>query len=233
MQQPFDIIGDYGMSINTKQSIKCPKCGQMSDITVWNSITVKDSEDLKHDLLKGKVNIFHCPSCSHTGLMPSPLLYHDEDKKLMISFSPCNDAKLKKKLYDEICKSSAESGEMEKLSGYNLRFVTDYNELLEKILIFDSGLNDKTIEVLKLMVLMQDEEKMQDRSCRFGKCEDGAIEFMIQDMKEEQVYTSSVPMSTYNLVHKSLLESGVKDYSFGWETVNNEYASRLLNGFNN
>ena len=34
-------------------------------------------------------------------------------------------------------------------------------------------------------------------------------------------------------IDKSLLESGVKDYSFGWETVNGEYASRLLNGFNN
>lgn len=30
----------------------------MSEVTVWNSITVKDSEDLKHDLLTGKVNMF-------------------------------------------------------------------------------------------------------------------------------------------------------------------------------
>ena len=68
------------MSINVKQSIKCPKCAQMSDITVWTSITVKDSPDLKADLLKGKINIFRCPSCSHMGLMPSPMLYHDEDR---------------------------------------------------------------------------------------------------------------------------------------------------------
>ena len=133
------------MSINVKQSIKCPKCSQMSDITVWTSITVKDSPDLKADLLKGKINIFRCPSCSHMGLMPSPMLYHDEDKRLMISFSPCSDPVLKEQLFENIERSSKESGELEKLEGYNLRFVTDYNELLEKILIFDNGLNDKPI----------------------------------------------------------------------------------------
>ena len=221
------------MSINTKQSIKCPKCGQMEDMTVWNSITVKDSQDLKNDLLTGKVNIFRCPSCSHMGLMPTPLLYHDEDKKLMISFSPSNDAELSEKLYKEICETSKKSGEMEKLEGYNLRFVTDYNELLEKILIFDNDLNDKAIEVIKLMILMQESDKADDRRCRFGKLDGDTMEFMIQDFKENQVYTSSVPKTTYDTIWNSLKSSGVKDYSFGWETVNSAYASRLLNGFNN
>lgn len=75
-----------------------PKCSQMSEVTVWNSITVKDSEDLKHDLLTGKVNMFRCPSCSYSALMPTPMLYHDEDKRLMISFSPCDDVVLKSQL---------------------------------------------------------------------------------------------------------------------------------------
>lgn len=221
------------MSINSKQSVKCPKCGQMEDITVWSSITVKDSEDLKKDLLEGKINIFKCSVCGHTGLMPSPMLYHDEDKKLMISFSPCNDAKLKKKLYNDICKASEESGEIKKFEGYNLRFVTDYNELLEKILIFDSGFNDKAIEIIKLMIIMQEPDKKADRKCRFGKKDGEKIEFMIQDFKENQIYTSTVPLKTYNTIWSSLRESGVKEYSFGWETVNSEYASKLLNGINN
>ena len=72
------------MSVNLKQSVKCPKCSQMNDVTVWSSITAKDSVDLKNDLLMGKINMFHCPSCEFTALMPHPMLYHDEDKKLMI-----------------------------------------------------------------------------------------------------------------------------------------------------
>lgn len=221
------------MSINVKQSIKCPKCSQMSDITVWTSITVKDSPDLKADLLKGKINIFRCPSCSHMGLMPSPMLYHDEDKRLMISFSPCSDPVLKEQLFENIERSSKESGELEKLEGYNLRFVTDYNELLEKILIFDNGLNDKPIEVLKLMILMQDVEKSDQRSCRFGKLDNDVLEFMITDSIENQIYTSNVPKSSYDSVWQSLRESGCKPYSFSWEIVDSSYATRLLKGFNN
>ncbi len=221
------------MSINTKQSVKCPQCSQMSDITVWSSITVKDSPDLKSDLLAGKVNMFRCPSCEHIALMPNPMLYHDEERKLMISFAPTNDPVVKEQMFTNIKDSSKDSDELEKLDGYNLRFITDYNELLEKILIFDSDLNDKVIEVIKLMILSQDVDKSEQRNCRFGKVCDDGLEFMIHDFIENQVYTSTVPKSSYETVFKSLIESGMKPYSFDWEIVDGAYATRLLNGFNN
>lgn len=221
------------MSINLKQSVKCPKCSQMSDVTVWSSITVKDSGDLKSDLLAGKINMFRCPSCEHTALMPQPLLYHDEEKKLMILFSPTNDPVIKEQMFENVKETSKNSGELEKLEGYNLRFISDYNELLEKILIFDNGFNDKAIEVIKLMILSQDVDKSEQRNCRFGKLCDDGIEFMIHDFIENQIYTSTVPVSSYDTVYKNLLESGMKPYSFDWEEVDSSYATRLLNGFNN
>ncbi len=221
------------MSINIKQSVKCPKCGQMSDITVWSSITVNDSPDLKDDLLHGRINIFRCPSCSQTGLMPHPLLYSDAARKLMISFSPSNEPAVKQKLFEDIQAASKKSGELDRLEGYNLRFVTDYNELLEKILIFDNDFNDKVIEVIKLIILSQDIDKSGQRVCRFGKCENDALEFMVHDCIENRIYTSSVPRSTYDTLCRSLTESGMKLYSFDWEIVDGTYATKLLNGFNN
>ena len=220
------------MSINTKREIKCPKCANLSEVTLWQSITVSDSADLKEDLLKGKVNIFRCASCGAVALVPVPLLYHDEDKHLMISFSPCEDND-RLRLFNEVKETSRQSGELSELSDYNLRFVTTYNELLEKVLIFDSGLSDRAIEVLKLLILMQESDKMDQRVCMFGKIDGEQIEFMVQDKKEEQIYTSRVPMDTYNTVLKSLKESGVKDRSFDWEIIDSEYASSLLRGANN
>lgn len=220
------------MSINTKRQIKCPSCGKLWDMTLWQSITVSDSCDLKEDLLRGKVNIFRCGDCGVTALVPVPILYHDEEKHLMISFSPCEE-KDRLRLFGEVKEASRASGELSELSDYNLRFVTSYNELLEKILIFDNGLSDKTCEVLKLLVLSQDSEKMDNRICMFGKKDGNFLEFMIQDKKEVQIYTSKVPMETYNTVAKSLKESGVKDRSFDWEIVDAEYAASLLRGSNN
>ena len=81
--------------------------------------------------------------------------------------------------------------------------------------------------------MMQEPEKADDRKCRFGKADGENMEFMVQDFKEQQVYTSKVPMETYNGIWNNLKASGVKEYSFGWERVNSAYATALLNGINN
>jgi len=221
------------MSINAKHEIKCPSCGAMQEMTVWQSITADDSPDLKEDLLKGRVNIFRCAACGVSALVPVPVLYTDDTKKLMISFSPCESKEQSDRIFEEIKKSSRASGELDGLDGYNLRYVSAYNDLLEKLLVFDNEMNDKVIEVLKLLVLMQESEKMQDRVCIFGKKEEDFIEFMVQDKKEGQLYTSRVPYETYETVAKSLKESGVKFKSFDWEKVDADYASNLLRGANN
>lgn len=220
------------MSISIKETIKCPSCHEKSELTVWQSINASDS-DLKSDLLKGKINVFTCGECGQKALFPSPLLYCDDDKKLVISFSPQEDETKRHTLFEEIKKSSKESGELENYPDYNLRFVTSYNELLEKILIFDAHFNDKVIEVIKLLILMQEEEKMAQRICMFGKSEKGELEFLVQDRRENQIYTSRVPISTYETIKTQLKNSGVKFKSFDWEMVDRNYAEMLLRGANN
>ena len=221
------------MSISEKQTVKCPACGEISDLTVWQSITAADSPDLKSDLLAGKINMFLCGTCGQRALFPSPILYTDTEKRLVISFYPQNDAAERQRIFEEIKKSSAQSGELENYPDYNLRFVTSYNELMEKILIFDNGLDDKVLEVIKLLVLAQDSDKMAQRSCIFGKADGGEIEFLVTDAKENQVYTSRVPLETYTTVKTQLAASGVKFKSFNWELVDADYAASLLRGRNN
>ena len=221
------------MSINLTQQIKCPACQNLQEVTLWQSITPSDSPDLKEDLLKGKINIFRCASCGQVALVPLPVLYHDEEKKLMFSFSPCDDDIKRAQLFDDIKSTSRKSGELENLEDYNLRFIWSYNDFLEKILIFDNGLHDKVIELLKLLVLMQDTDNMSHRTCIFGKMDEGEIEFLVQDKKEEKLYTSRIPMSTYETVYAQLRQSGIKYKSFDWEIVDSDYASRMLYGMNN
>ncbi len=221
------------MSINSKQSIKCPQCGQLNDINVWSSITSDDSPDLKKELLSAKINIFRCDNCSHTALLPNPLLYHDKNKKLMISFTPSNDEKTKIQLFENIKKTSKESGELENLEDYNLRFITNYDTMLEKILIFDNGLHDKIIEVLKVLILMQEPDRAEQRIAVFGKKEDDYIEFLIRDKVENQFYTSQIPLDSYNTIKTQLAQSGVKYKSFDWEIIDIDYGASLLRGANN
>ena len=221
------------MSINTKQQVKCPKCSELSDVTVWQSVTANDSPDLKEDILKGKLNLFQCPSCGSTALMPDPVLYTDSEKKLMITFAPCSNDAAKAAVFEKIKRTSKESGELEGLDDYNLRFISSYNDFMEKILIFDNGLHDKVIEMLKLLVLMQDSGNMEHRVCMFGKKDGDELEFLLQDKRDGKLYTSRIPMQSYETVKEQLRQSGVKYKSFGWEIIDADYAAKLLRGVNN
>lgn len=222
------------MSLNTQEKVRCPKCGELNDITLWQSVTVSDSGDLKQELLRGGLNVLVCTGCGAKALVPTPLLYHDEEKKLMFSFCPSNDESAAAAQFEQIKASSRESGELENLSGYNLRFISSYNALLEKILIFDSGLHDKTVEILKLMALMQEPDKIEERSALFGKKHsDGSIEILVTNKSDGQLFTSAVPSDTYEIIHRQLGLSGVKFTSYDWEIVDRNYAMRLLGGINN
>ncbi|MDO4617925.1 MAG: CpXC domain-containing protein [Clostridia bacterium] len=217
------------MSVNYKETVKCPKCQKESDITIWEFITVKDSPDLKEDLLKGKLNIFECDECGERALFPAPILYHDEDKKLVLSFFSTNSPEETEEAYKMMLSTSKELEGIEDLENYNLRFVTEYNSLMEKILIFDAGLNDKTIEVIKLMVLQNAEGDSDSLKPFFGKkYEDGSIEILVNDLKTGKVYTSKAPKETYQTIHTALKSSGVKEKSFNWEMVDRNYAEKLL-----
>lgn len=221
------------MSINSKQKVKCPKCGQLHEINVWNSVTVSDSPDLKKDLLSGKINILRCDICGQTALLPDPLLYHDEEKKLLFSFTPCIDEAKKEELFNELKENSEKSGEIDEFEGYNLRFITDFNTLLEKILVFDNGLHDKVTELIKLLILSQEPEKAEKRTAVFGKLENDELEFFVRDISDGMCYTSRVPKSTYDTLYDELKKSGIKYKSFNWEEIDNDYASRMLSGMNN
>ena len=222
------------MSLNTQEKVRCPKCGELNDITLWQSVTVSDSDDLKQELLSGRLNVLVCSGCGVKALVPTPLLYHDEAKKLMLSFCPSADDASAKTQLEQIKSSSRKSGELEGLSGYNLRFISSYNALLEKILIFDAGLHDKTVELLKLMALMQEPDKIEKRSALFGKKNnDNSIEILVNDKSDGQLFTSTVPAETYEIINRQLGLSGVKFTSHDWEAVDRNYAMRLLGGINN
>ena len=80
---------------------------------------------------------------------------------------------------------------------------------------------------------MQDTDNMDNRVCMFGKKDNDELEFLVQDKKDGKLYTSRVPIATYDTVAEQLRLSGVKFKSFDWEIVDADYAARLLRGANN
>jgi hypothetical protein len=57
-------------------------------VSVQTIIDVGEEPELKEKLLRGELNYAECPDCGAGGIMSTPLLYHDPEKELLISFVP-------------------------------------------------------------------------------------------------------------------------------------------------
>lgn len=72
----------------TRTTIACPNCHQPVNAMVENLIDVGQDPEAKVRLLTGRTNSVQCPNCGVTSTIAAPLLYHDPEKLLLISFMP-------------------------------------------------------------------------------------------------------------------------------------------------
>ena len=124
------------MSLTAKANGVCSKCGQTTEITVYKSINTADNPELKEKVKNGSLFLWECPHCGTVNLARYETLYHDPQKKLMLWLVP--DGKISETQMQAITNHTKAMG------GYTLRL-----ELMEKVLIFDAGLDDAVIELCK------------------------------------------------------------------------------------
>jgi hypothetical protein len=123
----------------------CPECDLEQLFTVYDSVNVSLNSDYKKRLINGELTVFTCDACGYQVEVIYPLLYHDMENKLMVYLDPdgrldSNDHDIREFLYGMLDEC------------YQYRIVSTREELVEKILIFGDGLNDKPLELLKYYI---------------------------------------------------------------------------------
>lgn len=68
--------------------VTCPQCNRNFVVSIQTIIDVGEEPELKEKLLRGELNYAECPDCGAGGVISTPLLYHDPEKELLISFIP-------------------------------------------------------------------------------------------------------------------------------------------------
>lgn len=109
----------------------CTSCGHIHGITAYPSINVSDTPELKEKVLNGEIFTWQCPDCGAMNLAKYPMVYHDPAERLLIVLSetPLNAEEVPE--------------------GYIARQVSNVGDFVEKIKIFDAGLDDVIMEVCK------------------------------------------------------------------------------------
>ncbi|MDD2695750.1 MAG: CpXC domain-containing protein [Anaerolineales bacterium] len=68
--------------------ISCPNCRQPIQADVRQLFDLAADPTAKQALLSGAANLVNCPLCGFTGNLATPLVYHDPDKELLLTFVP-------------------------------------------------------------------------------------------------------------------------------------------------
>jgi hypothetical protein len=66
----------------------CPRCRQPVIADVEQIFDLNTDPTAKQKLLSNVVNIIHCPSCGFQGMIATPIVYHDPDKELLLTYFP-------------------------------------------------------------------------------------------------------------------------------------------------
>lgn len=117
-------------SVYSKVELRCRNCGRSSERPVYRHIDAVAEPELKAGVLSGELFLFTCPHCGFKSLVNSPVIYRDEH--LLVCLSDRSLA-------------------VEGLEGLHGRLVSDVGSLIEKVKVFDAGLDDVPLELSKFV----------------------------------------------------------------------------------
>ena len=126
------------MSIPHKQTVKCPKCGEEIEFTLWQSINTEMNFAIP-DIISGKLFEVECKKCGYKTHVNYPMLFNDMIHNVMIYSVAPNSTEENEKALDSL----------KKMYPGRTRIVTDQSTLREKTAIFNAGLDDRVTEILK------------------------------------------------------------------------------------
>ena len=120
----------------------CPQCGADGPLTMWTSINVAQDPDARRRVEDLSIFEWTCPNCQKTSLVLHPCLYHDVANEFMIWFAP--DGEIQDNTTD-----------FSQLDHYTLRTTHTPNEFREKVNVLERHLDDRALEMTKLILIMQ------------------------------------------------------------------------------
>lgn len=128
----------------------CPNCKQPVIVEIQQLFDLTQDPLAKQKLLTNSVNVLHCPTCSYQGMLALPIVYHDPEKELLLTFfppdlnTPINE---QEKKIGPLINQVMNHLPQEKRKAYLLQPQTmlTYQTLIEKILEAD-GITKEMIE---------------------------------------------------------------------------------------
>lgn len=174
--------------------VTCPNCSLTFPIRYFQTACVTLHPQLRQQVLEGSLFRHKCDGCQQFIFVSSDLLYHDVNLRFMVYLVH----------EDEMRPPEFNTQTLDLCSGllnqYQFRFVTSYDDLVEKITILENGWNDTIIEKLKLLVV--------GKIYKFGTDEFVSCAARISRKRLSTPLEQQIPLDIY-FQDRLLAESGI------------------------
>lgn len=178
--------------------VNCPGCFEDSSFKIYPSIDAKENPQLKEQIFNREIFKFSCPNCGEEILVAYNCTYTDPDNKYIVALLS----------EGEECEDSI------RVQGHTLRIVRSINEFVEKIALVEDNIDDKVIELYKIMLEDQFEDERPGSKILgiyYGgrNFEDNSLMFFIITENSENC-RAILSMETYNAIEGQFVKSAQK-----------------------
>ncbi|MBQ9984108.1 MAG: CpXC domain-containing protein [Lachnospiraceae bacterium] len=134
-----------------KQKMQCFQCGKDLELEIFPKMEIPYDLPLRDRALQNTLFKLTCPECNGIFNVAYESQYNDMERKYLLWVVPKLDDGARQRLDAYNQRLQTDSTLRLAQGGYRYRIVCNGNELREKIIIFDEGLDDRYVEMLKLV----------------------------------------------------------------------------------
>lgn len=195
-------------------TITCPHCQSENDFKVLDHINIDRNPELRAKVQDLSCFRVKCPNCGETALAVHPCLYHDMSNQFMVWLWPEEQA--------------APDAQFDPLAGYTLRVVDSLNGFREKIAILECGLDDRAVELMKLLLLMQITHDLDVVELLFHALDEKTGEFrFVAVLSDGAEQYAAMPGSVYQRLREDV-ETYLYTPSSGFAKIDMNWARESL-----
>ncbi len=162
-----------------RTKITCPKCNHEQSKKTWKNINVHTNPDLKEKVLDRSLFKFICKECGYEAMLDYSLLYEDTYRIYYVTTQ---------QELDEVMDLFSTTEERIEENQYEInRVVCSQDDLFEKIDIFEMRLDDRVIEIIKVLFYRNFKQQKQVNVDAILFKSDFSLHFMNQGFEEGKV----------------------------------------------
>ena len=143
-----------------KTQISCPRCHTPMTAEIQQLFDMNTDPQAKQKLLNGAANVIQCQSCGFQGLYPTPIVYHDPEKEMLLTYFPPElgvSINEQEKMVGPLINRVVNDLPMEKRKAYlfQAQSMLTYQTMMEKILEGDGVTKEMLDNQQKKLQLLQ------------------------------------------------------------------------------